>query len=100
PAEFQAAAITAIVAPPNIMICCQWLSMEKQIGTSVVQQSQTPDGGLDRASDAQLFALCALLANSSKAQDARNRMMTKLGVAVQDLQDKETIGGKTNSRKT
>lgn len=99
PAEMQAAVIITTVSPCNVFLAVSWLAQEGRLGPSVSDASQRSAGSApEPATEGQLLALCTLLANSDRMQDARSRMMSKLGIAVEASMEQQ-VNGQTNSRK-
>lgn len=84
PAEYQAAIITACVAPGNRMAACVWLSQERQTGAGALEMSarNQTTAQMDPASADQLFALCVSLASSDSAGEARLNYALKMGIKI------------------
>lgn len=88
PSEFIAPHVATLVAPCNRMICCVWLSQEKQTGAGALElaarnhQAST----IDHTSADSLFALVCLLSDSDECGYARKRWEVVLNLRLEQAQ--------------
>lgn len=85
PAEYVAAVITACVHPCNVMAMCVIMAQERQTGVGAMELAarNSQSSQVDHTSADQLFALCCILNNTSKANFARTSLRRQLGLKIE-----------------
>lgn len=88
PAEHTAAVVAALIARPNQMTACIWLSQQKQVGPGALELAARGQSSnrLEPASADQLFALVQLLGNGHGANNARKDYAKRLGIELEKAQ--------------
>lgn len=86
PSEYIAPHVATIIAPGNQMMACIWLHKERQTGVAALQlanRGQAPSE-YEQTSAEHLFALVALLNDTSDNAYARVKYRERLGLKVSD----------------
>lgn len=85
PAEYVACVISAVVHPTNIMAMCIIMSQERATGVGALELASrnAAPTAIDHTSADQLFALCAILTDKDRANQARVRLKEQLGIRIE-----------------